>query len=209
MLKVENPQGNSLDTKSKTPIVLIGVLGFVALLFLLQFFGIFKTIDTQRATSEVDIHSPEYQNEKMATRRAEKPSAEVESTINEIAQEMNGPVFSDIRTANTQRGWGLTEDQARYYDILKNRVGTKNTNWLTNARSAFQLYSNVKSVISPDGVPVSQILNDPKQLQTMIQSVNQNFKIPVKETTLFTTVNKPQNISDWALFVYDHTTNPK
>ncbi len=209
MSKLEKPQGKFIETKSKTPIILFSVLGFVSFLFLLQFFGIFKTIDTQRATSEVDIHSPEYQNQKMATRRAEKPNAEVESTINDIAQEMNGPVFSDIRTANTQRGWGLTNDQARYYDILKTRIGTKNTNWLSETRSAFQLYSAVKSVISPDGAPVSQILNDPKQLQTMLESVNQNFKIPINETSSFATVSKPQNISDWALFVHDHNTNRK
>ena len=199
----------NIPQKSKTPVILIGALGIAALLFVLQFFGIFKTIDTQRTTSDVDIHSPEYQNQKMAPRRIEKPSAEEESTIQDIAQEMKGPVFSDIRTANTQRGWGLTDDQARYYDILKTKTDTKNTNWLSEARSAFQLYSAVKSVISPDGTSASQILTDPKRLQTMTQAVYQNFKIPVNETSSFATVSKPQNISDWTLFVHDHIANSK
>ncbi len=204
MSKIEKSRENTPEIKPKTPIFLPIVLGVAALLFVLQFFGIFKTIDTSRATSTVDIHSPEYQNQKMAPRREEKPSAAVESTISEIAQEIKGPVFSDIRTANSQRGWGLTDDQARYYDLLKTKVNIKNANWLSETRNAFQLYNTVKSVISPDGTPVSQILNEPPRLQALMQALQQSFNIPAKETFSYASQNKPQNISDWALFVREH-----
>ena len=204
MTEIKKSRSNTPENKSKTPMFLLGVLSIAAILFVLQFFGIFKTIDTKRTNSAIDIHSPEYQNQKMAQRRPEKPSAAVESTINEIAQEINGPVFSDIRTANTQRGWGLSDDQARYYDLLKTKINHKNTNWLSETRNAFQLYNTVKSVISPDGTPVSQILNEPPRLQALMQGLQQSFNIPAKETFSFASQNKPQNISDWTLFVKEH-----
>ncbi len=207
MSNIEKSKESTPEAAPKMPVLLIGILGIAALLFVLQFFGIFKTIDTTRTTSAVDIHSPEYQNAKMVARRPEKPSAEVESTINDIAQEMNGPVFSDIRTANTQRGWGLSDDQARYYDLLKTKTNTKSTNWLSEARKAFQLYNSVKSVISPDGIPVSQALNEPPKLQALLQALQQNFNIPAKESFTFASQNKPQNISDWAMFVHQHNSN--
>ena len=101
-------------------------------------------------------------------------------------------------------GWGLTDDQARYYDLLKTKVNIKNANWLSETRNAFQLYNTVKSVISPDGTPVSEILNQPPRLQALMQALQQSFNIPAKETFSYASQNKPQNISDWTLFVREH-----
>ena len=115
-------QPESPPHSSNSRVWLLGVLGVASLLIILQTFGIFKTFDRSTSTGWIDMKSDEYMNKPMPKKTPEKPTPVVEATLQEIAGEFEGPVFSDIRTANSQKGWGLSNDEAKFYDDMRERL---------------------------------------------------------------------------------------
>ena len=98
---------NFAPQKRNSRVWFFGIIGMVSLFIVLQALGIFKTIQTARTTASIDLNSAEYQNRPMPQIRAEKPNPHVDATLMELASEFEGPIFSDIRTANAEKRMGF------------------------------------------------------------------------------------------------------
>ena len=179
--------------------IFIGALTIMSVLVILQILGVFKTIDTSRSTARIDMNSPEYQNRPMQARRPEKPNPIVESTLQEIADEFQGPVFSDIRTANSQKGWGLSDDQAKYYDDMRKLYGKNSPNWLSAVRNAYDTYQTVQTVFG-DGSDVTNVLKDANRTTNVFQQLKDLFGLPISTSEMLSK-NGANKVSDWARYI--------
>lgn len=179
---------------------LLGILGFASILIILQFLGIFKSVERARATGWMDLKSAEYQNRPMPERRPEKPNPHVEATLQEVASEFEGQVFSDIRTANNEKGWGLTDDEAKFYDDMRGRYGNKASNWLGLVKKSYSTYRMVKEAFG-GSADVMSMLKDAQTAANIYTQLNQEFGISPAESHNFAQSGRGQKLSDWANFV--------
>ncbi len=179
--------------------ILIGISAIAALLIVLQATGIFKTINSSRDATSIDMNSPDYQNRPMQMRRPEQPNPQVDATLQEIADEFKGPVFSDIHSANAQKGWGLSDDQAKFYDDMRKVYGKKSPNWLTAVRGAYDTYQTVQSVFGGSS-DVSAVLKDEKRTPQIFQQLKDLYGLPTQSSELLAK-NGANKVSDWARYI--------
>lgn len=190
----QTPQG------SQSRVWFLGIVGIALLLIVLQFTGILKSVDKASTTGWIDLNSSEYQNRPMPQRRPEKPNPNVEATLHEIADEFEGPVFSDIRTANSQKGWGLSDDEAKFYDDMRDRYSETDGNWLGVVKKSFSTYRMVKEAFG-GSTDIASMMKDARTASNIYQQLSQQFGISPTESHNFAQSGEGQRISDWANFV--------
>lgn len=195
-----SPQHHTTPQKSNSRVWLLGIFGLASLLIILQIFGIFKTVDRARTTGWMDLNSTEYQNRPMPQRRTEKPNPHVEATLQEVAAEFEGPVFSDIRTANSQKGWGLSDDEAKFYDDMRERYANKSANWLGLVKKSYSTYRMVKEAFG-GSADIGSMVKETQTAVNIYQELSQQFGISPAESHKFAQSGQGRRISDWANFV--------
>jgi hypothetical protein len=179
---------------------LLGIIGFASLLIVLQVTGIFKTINKTQSSGWIDMKSADYQNRSMPERHPERPQPQVEATLSEIASEFEGPIFSDIRTANQQKGWGLTEDEAQYYDQMRQQYKGMSGNWLGLVKKSYSTYRIVKEALG-GSADAASVIKDARQAMNFYNQLNEKFGISPNESANFAQTPQTQTVGDWAAFV--------
>ena len=175
------------------------LLGIASILIILQTFGIFKTVDKSNTSSWVNVKSAEYENKPMPKHREEKVSADVNTVLSDIQSEFEAPIFTDIRTANEQKSWGLTDDEAKFYDDMRRRYGDTKDNWWGVVRRANSTYKIVNDIFGTSNVPTT--LKDAHTSALVFQKLQQYFGISTLESLNFAQSGNAQRLSDWANFV--------
>ena len=191
---------NFAPQKSNSRFWFFGIIGMVSLFIVLQALGIFKTIQTARTTASIDLNSAEYQNRPMPQIRAEKPNPHVDATLAELASEFEGPIFSDIRTANAEKGWGLSDDEAKFYDDMRERYSNKGSNWLGVVKKSYSTYRTVKEAFGGKA-DVASMVKDAQTASKIYTQLNQQFGISPSESHNFAQSGQAHTLSDWANFV--------
>jgi hypothetical protein len=196
------PQHSAPQPKSNSSsgYLLLFVLGIISFFVILQTFGIFKTFDTDRKVNDIDLNSAEYQNKPMPKRQPERSRPHVEATLTEIAAEFEGKVFSDIRTANEQKGWGLSDDEAKYYDDMRHRYASTDNNWLGLVKKSYSTYKTVKEMFG-GSADVATMLQDVQSAASVYEKMTQSYGIPKAELEQFAQSKQGVNVSDWASFI--------
>jgi hypothetical protein len=187
-------------SNSSSGYLLLFVLGIISLFVIFQKFGIYKTIDTGRTVNDIDLNSAEYQNKPMPKRPPERSRPHVEATLTEIAAEFEGKVFSDIRTANEQKGWGLTDDEAKYYDEMRHRYASTDNNWLGLVKKSYSTYRTVKEMFG-GSADAAAMLQDVQSAASIYSKITQSYGIPKAELEQFAQSKQGVNVSDWASFI--------
>jgi hypothetical protein len=181
---------------------LLLVLGGISVLIVMQAFGIFKTVDKEKTTSWVDVKSDAYEKRKMPTIRAarnESSAKAVDGVLSEIRGEFEAPVFMDIRTANEQKGWGMSDDEAKFYDDMKTRYGATQNNWLGVVKRANATYKVMNDIFGTQNVPA--ILQDARSSSQVFDKIQQYFGISAMDCLNFAQSGRAQRLSDWANFI--------
>jgi hypothetical protein len=177
------------------------IIGGVSLLIVMQAFGVFKTVESEKTTSWVDVKSDAYENRKMPTVRARNESSvkAVDGVLSEIKGEFEAPVFTDIRTANEQKGWGMSDDEAKFYDDMKTRYGATQNNWLGVVKRANATYKVLNDIFGTPNVP--SVLNDARSSSLVFDKIQQYFGISAMDCLNFAQSGRAQRLSDWANFI--------
>lgn len=176
------------------------ILGAVSLLIVMQAFGIFKTIDKEKTTSWVDVKSDGYVNRPMPVIKARgEASKAVDGVLAEIRGEFESPVFTDIRTANEQKGWGMSDDEAKFYDDMKVRYGATQNNWLGVVRRANATYKVLNDIFGTPDVP--SVLEDARTSSMIFDKIHHYFGVSPMDCLNFAQSGRAQRLSDWANFI--------
>jgi hypothetical protein len=179
------------------------MVGIVALLMVLQVTGIYKTIDSEHKATVMDTRSAEYENRQMPEERLERihrATPEVDKVLAAIKDEYEAPVFTDIRTANENNNWGLTDDEAKFYDDMRLRYGATRDNWLGVVQRANQTYKMVKEIFGGQS-DVATMLQDARTAAHIFGQVQQAFGISAIDCLHFFQSGRANTLSDWANFV--------
>jgi hypothetical protein len=136
----------------------------------------------------------------MPERRPEKSSPQLESTLQEIASEFEGQVFSDIRTANTEKGWGLSEDEAKFYDDMKDRYSKASNNWLGLVKRSYATYKIVKEAFG-GSADVASVIQDTHKAYSVYNNFQKLFGVSTADSQQFAQSGQGRTISDWANFI--------
>ena len=175
------------------------LLGIASLLVILQAFGLFKTIDNEKTTSEIDMRSGKYLNQTMPARQAKIESSQEKETLKAIAEAFEGNIYSDIRTANTQENWGLSEDEAHFYERIKQYYqGTGQ--WLNLVKQSRQVYQRVKAIFGGQA-QTQKAISNPQQLAHISNLMAQYFNIDTQQVIAFAQSGQGEKISDWAFWI--------
>jgi hypothetical protein len=201
MARPSTPQHHAHDEEPKKSYGLLLVLGGISLLIVMQAFGAFKTVEKEQTTSWVDVKSGAYENRKMPTVRArnEESVKAVDGVLSEIKGEFEAPVFTDIRTANEQKGWGMSDDEAKFYDDMKTRYGATQNNWLGVVKRANATYKVLNDIFGTPNVP--SVLNDARSSALVFGKIQQYFGISAMDCLNFAQSGRAQRLSDWANFI--------
>ncbi len=199
-MKRTPPPAAPIPEQNNTRYWLLGIIGFASVLIILQITGIFKTIDRTQTSGWMDLKSAEYQNRKMPELRPERPQPQVEATLGEIASEFEGQIFSDIRTANQEKGWGLTDDEAQYYDRMREQYKGASNNWLGVVKKSYSTYRSIKEALGGSADAVS-IIKDARQAMGFYNRLNEMYGISPNESANFAQSSQAQTAGDWAAFV--------
>lgn len=192
-----SPETDTPDNKWRN--FLLVAVGIVSLLVILQQFGILKSIDRQHHLADLDVRSAEYQNRPMPQRRPQRSNAQVNATLSEIADVFEGSVFSDVATANIEKGLGLTNDEARYFDILRQNHKDDKSNWLGRVQQSYGIYQKTYNIFG--GVEPTTALKNPQKAQQIYTEIEALFGIPKATTAAFAQSAEAQLFSDWAIFI--------
>jgi hypothetical protein len=176
-------------------------LGGISLLVVLQAFGVFKTVDKEKTSSWVDVKSDGYVKRPMPTIKArnEASTAATDGVLSEIKGEFEAPVFTDIRTANEQKGWGISDDEAKFYDDMKIRYGATQNNWLGVVKRANATYKVLNDIFGTPNVP--SVLGDARSSSQVFDKIQQYFGISAMDCLNFAQSGRAQRLSDWANFI--------
>ena len=176
------------------------ILGGVSLLIIMQAFGIFKTVDKASTSSWVDVKSDDYVKRPMPVIKARGEATKaVDGVLAEIRGEFESPVFTDIRTANEQKGWGMSDDEAKFYDDMKTRYGATQNNWLGVVRRANATYKVLNDIFGTQNV--SPVLEDARTSSMIFDKIHQYFGVSPMDCLNFAQSGRAQRLSDWANFI--------
>lgn len=182
---------------------LLFIVGIASMLIVLQVFGIFKTVDIEHKATVMDVHSGEYENRQISQERLknlEKPTPEVDGVLQSIKEEYESPVFTDIRTANDNNNWGLSDDEAKFYDDMRIRYGGTRDNWLGVVQRANSTYKAMKEIFGGRS-DVAAVLQDSRAAATVFGRIQQYFGISTLDCLNFAQSGRATHLSDWANFV--------
>ena len=182
---------------------LLSIVGIASALIVLQVFGIFKTINTEHKATIMDVRSGEYENRQISKERLktlEKPTPQVDAVLISIKDEYESPVFTDIRTANNNNNWGLTDDEAKFYDDMRIRYGGTRDNWLGVVQKANSTYKTIKDIFGGQS-DITAVLQDSRAAATVFGRIQQYFGISTLDCLNFAQSGRAARLSDWANFV--------
>jgi hypothetical protein len=197
-----NSPRHSDDERGGFPWLLF-IVGVASVLIVLQVFGVVKTVDTDHKATVMDVHSGEYENRQMPEerlKRIEKAAPEVDGVLAAIKAEYESPIFTDIRTANENNNWGLTDDEAKFYDDMRIRYGGTRDNWLGVVQRANNTYKAVKEIFG-GRADITAILQDSRAAATVFSRIQQRFGISAVDCLNFAQSGRSTHLSDWANFV--------
>ena len=186
--------------QSKKSYGLLLFLGGISILIVMQAFDFFKTVESEKTTSWVDVKSEAYEARPHPVIKARGESVKaVDGVLSEIEGEFEAPVFTDIRTANEQKGWGMSDDEAKFYDDMKSRYGATQNNWLGVVTRANTTYKVLHDIF---GTPnVSAVLQDARTSSQVFDKIQQYFGISAMDCLNFAQSGRAQRLSDWANFI--------
>ena len=202
MRNQSNHQNQNREERGGFPWLLF-IVGIASLLIVLQVFGVAKTINTEHKATVMDVRNGEYQNRDMPEERLKrlaKANPEVEGVLAAIKDEYESPVFTDIRTANENNNWGLTDDEAKFYDDMRIRYGGTRNNWLGVVQKANGTYRAVKEMFG-GRADVGAILQDTRAATTVFSRIQQHFGISTLDCLTFAQSGRATRLSDWANFI--------
>lgn len=184
-------------------ILLLGLVGLMAIGLVLQAAGV--PVAT-RSESErwVDPKSAKVQNRKMSDRktRVEVPDDRATNAVlAEIADEFGGKVFTNLQDANDQKGWGLTDDEAHFYDNLRNRYASTNANWLNLVRRGKSIYATLNELTGRE-TNLQSLLSDTQKAARFYQQIQEIYQIPAEQSQQ--AAPRLRQTSDWASFIEAH-----
>ncbi len=189
-----------VNQESKSSFGIWLLIGGVSLLIVMQAFGVFKTVDSEKTTSWVDVKSDAYAKRPMPTIKARNESSvATDGVLAEIRGEFEAPIFTDIRTANEQKGWGMSDDEAKFYDDMKLRYGATQNNWLGVVKRANATYKVMNDIFGTPNVP--SILNDARSSAQVFDKIQHYFGISAMDCLNFAQSGRAQRLSDWANFI--------
>jgi hypothetical protein len=200
------PPPPQIATEQRTSfgkVLMLGILVVVAVMLVLQATGVPIAQRTESSGSWVSRESETYQNHTYESRKhrvAEVPSAATERTLQEIANEFQGEVFSDLSTTNEQKGWGLSNEEAKFYEHLHQRYShdaKTGQNWLNTIRHARAIYQTIHDIFEGNE-SVKSMLDDAKRANSIFIEIQETFGIPISESRQF--APRARNLSDWAAF---------
>lgn len=184
-------------------ILFFAIIGIGSIMVICQFLG-FKSFERQETTIAIDQNTPEYQRKKVSNRRqndADNSEKNAEKTLKSIADEFKGPVYANIRTANLNNNWGLSDDEAKFYDGLRSsKTADPNAseNWLGKVKKAHQTYSTIKQMFGGKSDVQSMMQDAQTAMQTMNQ-INRMYGISMQELKTF--APQAKSVSDWAHYI--------
>jgi hypothetical protein len=190
------------DERGGFPWLLL-IVGIASVLIILQVFGVYKTVDTEHKATVMDTRSGEYENRQIPEERLKnlnKPTPEVDGVLNAIKEEYESPTFTDIRTANENNSWGLTDDEAKFYDDMRIRYSGTRDNWLGVVKKANSTYKMIQEVFG-GRADVSTIIQDSRAAATVFGRIQQQFGISTLDCLNFAQSGRATRLSDWANFV--------
>jgi hypothetical protein len=202
MKNQSHTQGHNEPEKGGFPWLLF-IVGIASLLIVLQFFGVIKTVNTEHKATVMDTRSGEYEGRQMPEerrKRVEKPTPEVDGVLAKIKEEYESPTFTDIRTANDTNNWGLTDDEAKFYDDMRIRYGGTRDNWIGVVQKANSTYKAVKEIFGGRS-DITAILQDTRAATTVFSRIQQTFGISTLDCLNFFQSGRANRLSDWANFV--------
>jgi hypothetical protein len=182
---------------------LLFIVGIASLLIILQVFGVYKTVDTEHSATVMDTRTTEYENRQIPQERLknlEKPTPEVDGVLASIKEEYESPTFTDIRTANENNNWGLTDDEAKFYDDMRVRYGGTRDNWLGVVQRANSTYKTIKELFGGRS-DITAIIQDSRAAATVFARIQQQFGISTLDCLNFAQSGRSGHLSDWANFV--------
>ncbi len=195
---------NTIESKSNFwTILFFAIIGIGSIMVICQFFGI-KSFERHESTLAVDQNSPEYQHRKMSQRRqsdADNSDKNAEQTLKSIADEFKGPVYANIRTANLNNNWGLSDDEAKFYDGLRSsKTADPNAseNWLGKVKKAHQTYSTIKEMFGGKA-DVKGMMDDAQTAMHTMSQINRLYGISMQELKAF--APQAKSVSDWAHYI--------
>ena len=182
---------------------LLFIIGIASVLIVLQVFGVYKSVDSEHTATVMDTRTGEYENRQIPEerlKRLDKSTPEVEGVLASIKEEYESPTFTDIRTANENNSWGLTDDEAKFYDDMRIRYGGTRENWLGVVQRANSTYKTVKEVFGGRS-DISAIIQDSRAAATIFSRIQQQFGISTLDCLNFAQSGRATRLSDWANFV--------
>jgi hypothetical protein len=184
-------------------ILFFTLIGVGSIMVIAQFFGM-KSIERGETTISVDHNSPDYSNRKRAHRRqadADNGEKNAEKTLKSIADEFKGPVYANIRTANLNNNWGLSDDEAKFYDGLRSSKTADPKaaeNWLGKVKKAHQTYSTIKEMFGGKS-DVQSMMQDAQTAMHTMSQINRLYGISMQELKAF--APQAKSVGDWAGYV--------
>ena len=175
------------------------LFGFASVLVVLQAFGIFKTFDRQHTATILDVKNAAYENRPAPEFRAARGSENVDAVLSSIKTEYESPVFTDIQKANESNNWGLTDDEAKFYDDMRRRYGATKDNWLGVVQRANATYRAVQSIFGTSDV--ASLLKDGRAAADAFARIQQTFGISTLDCLNFYQAGRANTLRDWANFV--------
>ena len=175
------------------------LIGLASLLVVLQAFGIFKTFDRQHTATILDVKNAAYENRPAPEFRAARGSENVDAVLSSIKTEYESPVFTDIQKANESNNWGLTDDEAKFYDDMRRRYGATKDNWLGVVQRANATYRAVQSIFGTSDV--ASLLKDGRAAADAFARIQQTFGISTLDCLNFYQAGRANTLRDWANFV--------
>lgn len=185
-------------------LLMLGILLIVAVMLVLQAMGVPIAQRSESSGSWVNHQSEEYQSRTYASRQhraPETPSPATERTLQEIANTFAGEVFSDIHTTNEQKGWGLSDEEAKFYEHLHQRYSRDaktGQNWLNTIRHGRGIYQTVHDIFEGKE-DVRELLTDAQKSVGIYKELQDVFGIPIAESRLH--AQRARKLSEWAAFV--------
>jgi hypothetical protein len=184
-------------------ILFFALIGVGSIMVIAQFFGI-KSIERGETTISVDHNSTDYSNKKMTHRRqsdADNREKNAEKTLKSIADEFKGPVYANIRTANLNNNWGLSDDEAKFYDGLRSaKTADPNAaeNWLGKVKKAHQTYGTIKEMFGGKS-DVQSMMQDAQTAMHTMSQINRLYGISMQELKAF--APQAKSVGDWANYI--------
>ncbi|MEN9609312.1 MAG: hypothetical protein RLZZ628_126 [Bacteroidota bacterium] len=195
---------NTVESKSNFwTILFFAIIGIGSIMVICQFFGM-KSFERDEKTIVLDRNAANQSNRKLVHHRPEDSDnreKNAEATLKRIADEFKGPVYANIRTANLNNNWGLSDDEAKFYDGLRSsKTADPNVseNWLGKVKKAHQTYSTIKEMFGGKADVQSMMDDAQTAMQTMSQ-INRLYGISMQELKAF--APNAKSVGDWANYI--------